>query len=113
MDSLKNKNTSAVDDFSTNRFAAIGANGKTQPEHPTPSRHTDLCFNDGNLAVFAGQTYFLVHRGLLCRHSTPLSRMIETLESHQPRYIEGRLVLELSEPSNDVYHFLLALYDGM
>ncbi|KAG6902100.1 hypothetical protein C0995_004280 [Termitomyces sp. Mi166 len=39
--------------------------------------------------------------------------MIETLESQQTRYIEGRLVLELSEPSNDVYYFLLALYDGI
>ncbi|KAH0589639.1 hypothetical protein H2248_005368 [Termitomyces sp. 'cryptogamus'] len=84
-----------------------------QPEHPTPSRHADLCFNDGNLAVLTGLNYFLVHQGLLCRHSPPLSRMIETLESQQTRYIEGRLVLELSEPSNDVYYFLLALYDGI
>lgn len=101
-----------ADDFSTNRFSATG--GNTKPlERPSLSRHADLCFSDGNLAVLAGSNYFLVHRGLLCRHSAPISHLIETLESQQTRSIEGRLILELSEPSNDVYYFLLALYDGM
>ncbi|GLB45083.1 hypothetical protein LshimejAT787_1901610 [Lyophyllum shimeji] len=103
----------SVDDFSTNRFSGATENTKPHVEHPSPSRHPDLCFNDGNLAVLTGGHYFLVHQGLLCRHSAPLSRVIGALESKQTRYIEGRLVLELSEASNDVYYFLLALYDGI
>ncbi|KAG6844620.1 hypothetical protein H0H87_005477 [Tephrocybe sp. NHM501043] len=103
----------SVDDFSTNRFSTTAENSKSQPDNPSPGRHPDLCFNDGNLAVLTGTNYFLVHQGLLCRHSAPLARIIEALESQQTRYIEGRLVLELSETSNDVYYFLLALYDGI
>lgn len=103
-----------LDDFSTNRYSGnSGTSGKTHTEQLQPSRHPDLCFNDGNLAVLTGTNYFLVHQGLLCRHSSSLASIIESLEGKQGRSLEGRLVLELSETSNDVYYFLLALYDGM
>lgn len=101
------------DDFSTNRYFENNGFTKPQVDHPSPSRHPDLCFNDGNLAVLTGGNYFLVHQGLLCRHSAILASIIEALEGKQARFLEGRLVLELTEPSNDVYYFLLALYDGM
>ncbi|KAF8070000.1 hypothetical protein FPV67DRAFT_1560971 [Lyophyllum atratum] len=103
----------SVDDFSTNRFSGVNDNPKHQLDHLSPTRHPDLCFNDGNLAVLTGRNYFLVHQGLLCRHSAPLSRVIGDMEGKQTRFLEGRLVLELSEASNDVYYFLLALYDGI
>ncbi|KAF5386231.1 hypothetical protein D9615_002672 [Tricholomella constricta] len=103
----------SLDDFSTNRFSGTNENAKSQLEHMSPSRHSDLCFNDGNLAVLTGGNYFLVHQGLLCRHSAPLARTIEAVEGKQARFLEGRLVLELAEASNDVYYFLLALYDGI
>jgi hypothetical protein len=105
------------DEFSTNRYSVSGAAPSTKasesPGSSAPSRHPDLCFNDGNLAVLTGGNYFLVHKGLLCRHSGPLSHTIETLESGQSRFIEGRGVLELPETPTEVYYFLLALYDGM
>ncbi|KAG6828807.1 hypothetical protein H0H92_006689 [Tricholoma furcatifolium] len=108
---------SVEDDFSTNRFSGTVENVdvKCQAEvtPTTPTRHPDLCFKDGNLAVLTGTSYFLVHQGLLCRHSVPLTRIIETPESQQTRYLEGRLVLELLDPPDDVYYFLLALYDGI
>ena len=106
----------SLDDFSTNRFSGINEVAKIHIEHieqPSPSRHPDLCFNDGNLAVLTGGHYFLVHQGLLCRHSAPLAAIVKTLEGKQARFLEGRVVLELSDASNDVYYFLLALYDGM
>ena len=105
------------DDFSTNRSNPIGAamSGVLHVEHPQyqPIRYSDLCFDDGNLAVLAGATYFLVHQGLLSRHSVPLAALIQDLEGKPPRLLEDRPVLELSEPATDVYPFLLALYDGM
>ncbi|RDB16819.1 hypothetical protein Hypma_002372 [Hypsizygus marmoreus] len=101
------------DDFSTNRNFGNSGPTKHQPDPLPPSRHPDLCFNDGNLAVLTGGHYFLVHKGLLCRHSAPLATIIESLEGRQALSLEGRLVLELSETSNDVYYFLLALYDGI
>ncbi|KAG6837002.1 hypothetical protein H0H93_016462 [Arthromyces matolae] len=102
-----------TDDFSSNRFSGTSENSKISLEHPPPTRHSDLCFKDGNLVVLTESNYFVVHQGLLCRHSAPLSRMIEALESQQTRHMEGRLVLELPESSGDVYYFLLALYDGI
>jgi len=33
------------------------------------TRHPSLCFDDGNLAIVTEQSYFLIHRGLLCRQS--------------------------------------------
>jgi len=63
--------------------------------------------------VLSGATYFLVHQGLLSRHSVSLAALIGGLQGQPPRLLEGRLVLELSESSTDVYPFLLALYDGM
>ena len=105
------------DDFSTNRSSPVGAatSGVLHVDYAQcqPVRHSDLCFDDGNLAVLTGATYFLVHQGLLSRHSAPLAALIEDLEEKSPRLLEGRLVLELPEPSADVYPFLLALYDGM
>lgn len=102
-----------TDDFSTNRFSGTNEPAKPHVEHPVPSRHPDLCFNDGNLAVLASGHYFLVHQGLLCRHSAPLAAIVKTLEGKQTRFLEGRVVLELPDASNDVFYFLLALYDGM
>jgi hypothetical protein len=104
----------SLDDFSTNRFSGTNFEAaKLHIELPPPSRHPDLCFNDGNLAVLTGGHYFLVHQGLLCRHSAPLAAIVKALEGKQARFLEGRVVLELSDASNDVYYFLLALYDGM
>jgi hypothetical protein len=105
----------SLDDFSTNRFSGKNQATSTKPqiEQFSPSRHPDLCFNDGNLAVLTGSHYFLVHQGLLCRHSAPLAAIVKTLEGKQARFLEGRVVLELPDASNDVYYFLLALYDGM
>ncbi|KAG5638637.1 hypothetical protein H0H81_011356 [Sphagnurus paluster] len=113
----------SVDDFSTNRFSyptevdvndeeSISSSEKN-PHSESLSRHPDLCFSDGNLAVLTGAHYFLVHQGLIRRHSAPLARVIDALEGTQTRFLEGRVVLELAEPSDDVYYFLLALYDGI
>jgi len=101
-----------MDDFSTNRHAEIPA--KVQP---LPTRHPDLWFSDGNIALVANGLYFNVHRGLLCRHSVPLSEAIKALEADdnfkQARFIEGNIVLELEDKPKDLYSFLLALYDGV
>ncbi|KAJ7725859.1 hypothetical protein DFH07DRAFT_853664 [Mycena maculata] len=97
-----------MDDFSTNRHVEI------QQSHPAaPTRHPDLSFPDGNLAILTGcrSVYFLVHRGLLCRHSIPLQQATKGLD---PRIqLEGRPVLHLEDPSHDMCHFLSALYDGL
>jgi hypothetical protein len=102
----------ASNDFSTNcSFSGPGALHTAEPLQPT--RFTGLCFDDGNLAILSGQEYFLVYRGLLCRHSAPFASMIKSMETKSQRSLEGRPVLELPDPSKDLYAFLLALHDGM
>jgi hypothetical protein len=80
----------------------------------TPVRHPRLSFNDGNLAILTGSTYFLVHRGFTARHSRILATAIEqSTRQHPDVLLEGHPVLFAQEESNDMYQFLLALYDGM
>ncbi|KAJ7462250.1 hypothetical protein B0H11DRAFT_2160122 [Mycena galericulata] len=94
-----------MDDFSTNRH-------EIQQSHQTaPTRHPDLSFPDGNVAVVTGSVYFLVHKGLLCRHSVPLQQATKALD--QRIQLEGRPILPLQDSSHDMCHFLSALYDGL
>ncbi|KAJ7703235.1 hypothetical protein B0H17DRAFT_1042405 [Mycena rosella] len=92
-------------DFSTNRHE------NQQPHQTPPTRHPELSFPDGNLAILTGSVYFLVHNGLLCRHSVPLEQAINALDLRVQ--LEGRPVLHLLDSSHDMSHFLSALYDGL
>jgi hypothetical protein len=95
------------DDFSTNMHFA------TKISAETPARHPDLCFNDGNIAVLTGSYYFLVHEGLLCRHSEVLDKLAKGLDRTHPRLTEGRHTLQLEDSPDAMANFLHALYDGM
>ncbi|KAL0956682.1 hypothetical protein HGRIS_002810 [Hohenbuehelia grisea] len=79
------------------------------------TRHSGLSFDDGNLAVLAGDSFFLVHQGLIARHSAPIDSAIKQLYLHGPpaHFLEGRPVLHLDDPPNDMLLFLLAIYDGV
>jgi hypothetical protein len=98
-------------DFSTNRHS-VNDSAKAQVDSH-PSRHPDLCFGDGNIAILTGSYYFLVHRGLLCRHSSVIENATNMLEGIHVRFLEGRPTLELHDSPQDMCHFLLAMYDGM
>lgn len=74
-------------------------------------RHADLSFVDGNIVVLAGSEYFLVHQGLLVRHSQVLHDLIKAMDPAPA--IEGRPVLSLPESSRSIAYLLQALYDGM
>ncbi|KAF8902665.1 hypothetical protein CPB85DRAFT_95490 [Mucidula mucida] len=94
--------TDDVNDFSTNQHVPIQL-----------ARYPGLSFDDGNLAILTGHYYFLVHQGLLSRHSPILGSSIEALSS-SCSILEGRPVLRLDDVSADQMHFFLcALYDGV
>jgi hypothetical protein len=101
--------TRASSDFSTNRHAA-----KPQ-EIEAPTRHSDICFEDGNLAVLTGSYYTLVHQGVLSRRSDTLRKLIKKCldGGENVRFLEGRPVLHLQDSPDDCGRFLQALYDGM
>ncbi len=77
------------------------------------SQHPDLSFNDGNIALLAKTHYFLVHQGLLSRHSPVLKAAVEALEDTAVNSLEGRPVLEVQDSPEEMYYLLIALYDGM
>jgi hypothetical protein len=61
--------------------------------------------------LLAGMSYFLVHQGLLARHSEVLGELMRSMDNTPT--LEDRPVLTLPDPSTDVAHFLKAMYDGM
>ncbi|KAF9071658.1 hypothetical protein BDP27DRAFT_1262261 [Rhodocollybia butyracea] len=75
------------------------------------TKHPTLSFTDGNLALLAWPKYFIVHKGLLCRHSPILRTAVEALENS--RCLEGRPVLQVQDNSEDMFYFLIAIYDGI
>jgi len=102
-----------MDDFSTNRHSLLGI--RFEFETYPACRHPDIWFSDGNIALVAGDFYFTVHQGVLCRHSELLAEFIKKLKAEisQPRLIDGHLVLVLNDQPKDLARFLLALYDGV
>ncbi|THH16576.1 hypothetical protein EW146_g4071 [Bondarzewia mesenterica] len=80
---------------------------------PSTNRYPFLCFEDGNLAILAEQSYFLVHRGVLHHHSTYLDQLVNALNHESGDNLEGRPVLCLQESAKDIFLFLSALYDGL
>ena len=76
-----------------------------------PTRHPQFSFTDGTIAVLAENRYFLVHKGFLARHSPRLALAIK--ERHNKSLLEGRPVLKVQDTPDDIYQFLVALYDGM
>ena len=91
-------------DLSSNRCAS------PLEEYEVPTRHSDLCFEDGNLSIVTGRQYFIVHRGLLSRHSQALQQRIESIKVGEDRLLEGLAVLHLDDSPDDLAHFLRALY---
>ncbi|KZT71061.1 hypothetical protein DAEQUDRAFT_667007 [Daedalea quercina L-15889] len=92
-------------DFSSNRHASPNLQ-----EFEVPTRHSELCFDDGNLAIVTGRQYFLVHKSLLCYHSAVLREQMEARHPDHVRMLEGRPVLALQDTPEDMTYFLKALY---
>jgi hypothetical protein len=96
-----------MDEFSTNRHSGKPQDAVQLDLIP----HLDLCFEDGSLAVLTGRYYFLVHEGLLRRHSQVLDDLIKTID--RSKLLNGRPILVLEGCPQDMANFLQALYDGM
>ncbi|KAI8993792.1 hypothetical protein BD414DRAFT_456898 [Trametes punicea] len=90
-------------EFSSNRHAT------PTEEYAVPTRHPELCFEDGNLAVLTRKRYFVVHRGLLCRHSEVLQKRLAAVASEDAPLLEGHIVLSLDDDPEEFAHFLRAL----
>ncbi|KAH9045100.1 hypothetical protein EDB84DRAFT_1469198 [Lactarius hengduanensis] len=80
---------------------------------PGIQRRPSISFEDGNLAVLAGKSYFLVHRGFLSRQSEYLAELSRNPYSRPTTTLEGRPVLHLSDSPDDISLLLHSMYDGL
>jgi hypothetical protein len=76
-------------------------------------RRPSLSFEDGNVAILAGKSYFLVHRGFLSRQSEYLAGLTKDNYSCPTMMLEGRPVLHLSDSPDDISLLLHSMYDGL
>jgi hypothetical protein len=76
-------------------------------------RRPSLNFEDGNIAVLAGNSYFLVHWGFLSRQSEYLAELIRENNSSPAMTLEGRPVLHLPDSPDDISLLLHSIYDGL
>ena len=76
-------------------------------------RRPSISFEDGNLAVLAGKSYFLVHRGFLSRQSEYLAELSRDTYSRPTMTLEGRPVLHLADSPDDISLLLHSMYDGL
>lgn len=79
------------------------------------ARFPDFGFDDGTVAIVAGDYYFVVHAGLLARHAPGLGLLLIELDKDlsNARLIEGRPALQLPETSGQVHKLLKSIYDGL
>jgi hypothetical protein len=76
-------------------------------------RRPSLSFEDGNVAILAGNFYFLVHRGFLSRQSEYLAELIKDNFSCPNMTLEGRPVLHLPDSPDGISLLLHSMYDGL
>jgi hypothetical protein len=76
-------------------------------------RRPSLSFEDGNIAVLAGSSYFLIHRGFLSRQSEYLAELTRDNNSCPTMTLEGRPVLHLPDSPDDISLLLHSMYDGL
>ncbi|KAH0835598.1 hypothetical protein J3R83DRAFT_9323 [Lanmaoa asiatica] len=92
---------------------------------------SDIWFSDGNTVLVAGSAAFKVHRGQLERHSEVFKDMFlvgragvgpsrqgasvcdeETVNEEGTKIVDGCPTVDIYDCPSDVYHLLVALYDG-
>jgi hypothetical protein len=76
-------------------------------------RRLSFSFEDGNVAILAGKSYFLVHRGFLSRQSEYLAELTRDIHARPTMTLEDRPVLHLPDSPDDISLLLHSMYDGL
>ena len=102
-------------DFSSNAHTPDPNLGAFATEKSTefeiPSRHPDLYFVDGSIALLCGHQYFLVHHSLLSIHSPVLKKMVDaSVKDATGHIMEGRPTVRVQQTPDDMLLFLKAIY---
>ncbi|KIJ19652.1 hypothetical protein PAXINDRAFT_127876 [Paxillus involutus ATCC 200175] len=82
---------------------------------------SDIWFTDGNVVIIAGSVAFKMHRGQLERHSEVFKDLFlvarpwedgEVTNEEGNKLVDGCPTVDVYDCPSDVYHLLVALYDG-
>lgn len=74
---------------------------------------SDIWFSDGNIVLIADSAAFKVHHGQLERHSEVFRDLFSVPQPVDQNLIDGCPSVELHDRPTDLYHLLIALYDGI
>ena len=98
----------------------------TAPQACTPDTNRVLAkddqfsFVDGNIALAAETTAFVVHEAVLVRHSESFAPIVARCHSEYAatppdsrETVDGRPVLRVPDTAYDIQHMLYAMYDGV
>lgn len=80
---------------------------------PTAILRSEFWFQDGNVVLIAGHSAFKVHRGQLERHSEVFRDMFSLPQPVEQVLYDGCSTVQLHDAPEDVWHLLIALYDGL
>ncbi|KAF9221159.1 hypothetical protein BS17DRAFT_712267 [Gyrodon lividus] len=82
------------------------------PNVPKALVRSDIWFADGNVVLIAGSAAFKVHRGQLERHSEVFKDLFVVASPCADKTVDGCPTVDIYDCPSDVYHLLVALYDG-
>ncbi|KAF9240827.1 hypothetical protein BU15DRAFT_45363 [Melanogaster broomeanus] len=84
------------------------------PSAPQALIHSDIWFADGNVVLICGSAAFKVHQGQLERHSEVFKDLFLVAQPYAgDNLLDGCPTVVLYDCPSDVYHLLVALYDGL
>ena len=84
----------------------------TEVDSNSPFKRGEVWFDDGNIVLFAQDTAFRVHQGVLSKSSQIFATMFTIPQPPDGGTIEGCPVVCLTDSSMDVERILSILYDG-
>jgi hypothetical protein len=92
-------------------------NNRSRTDSSGPTFPTTLClepwFNDGNIVIWAENTQFRVHRGVLSQHSVIFKDMFSlAAPAAGAEVVDDCPVVQLSDTAVDVQHVLNAIYEN-
>ncbi|KAG0698792.1 hypothetical protein DFH29DRAFT_939881 [Suillus ampliporus] len=74
---------------------------------------SDIWFADGNIILIANSATFKVHHGQLERHLEVFRDLFSVPQPIDQNLVDGCPSVELHDRLSDLYHLLIALYDGI
>ncbi|KAJ7612084.1 hypothetical protein FB45DRAFT_803361 [Roridomyces roridus] len=76
----------------------------------SPQHDAELWFDDGNLVIQAGNSQFLVHRGILSARSPVFKDMLSFPQPPDSELVEGRPLVRFPDSEKEVAVFLKAIF---